>query len=199
MKRIARHGAYCNSYLLIEGEECLLIDPGFNRGHLLEKDVEETGKKLVGILITHGHFDHFAGLKNWDGIDRIALFMPAEDIKNLNDAHRNVSLSFLGEALELDLNPYPLEEEDEIRVGNFYFQVIFTPFHTEGSSCFYFPEEGILFSGDTLFQAGIGRYDLPGSDPTKIVASLEKLKKLPAETIVYPGHGEKTRIGDELN
>ncbi|MBO4541357.1 MAG: MBL fold metallo-hydrolase, partial [Bacilli bacterium] len=79
------HGAFCNSYLLMKGDECLLIDPGFNEGHILEKEIKKTGKKLLGILLTHGHFDHFAGLRDWEGIERIPLFMGQEDVPNLED------------------------------------------------------------------------------------------------------------------
>ena len=194
----AFHGAYCNSYLLIEGEECLLIDPGYNQGHCLEEEVRKTGKKLIGVLISHGHYDHFAGLKNWPDIDQIPIFLSMEDQGNLLDPRKNVSSLFIGSPITVDLSPYLLEDEDEIRIGNFFFKVIATPFHTEGSVCFYFEEEGILFSGDTLFQGSIGRYDLPGSDPKKIVSSLKKLTALPGKTIVYPGHGGTTTIEEEL-
>ncbi len=193
------HGAFCNSHLLIKGEECLLVDPGFNEGHLLEKEIEKSGKRLRAILLTHGHFDHFAGLRNWENLGQIPVFIAQEDERNLKDAHRNVSEVFLGYPIAVDVKPYLLEDEDEIRIGGFLLKVIATPFHTEGSVCFYLEDGGILFSGDTLFQGSIGRYDLPGSDPGKIVSSLEKLKKLPPAVAVYPGHGPKTTIKDEFS
>ncbi|MBI2982643.1 MAG: MBL fold metallo-hydrolase, partial [Chloroflexi bacterium] len=73
-----------------------------------------------------------------------------------------------------------------------------TPGHTEGSTCFYLPAEGILFSGDVLFSGNVGRVDLPGGDPRQMEASLRRVAALPPRTRVYPGHGPPTTIGDEL-
>ncbi len=76
-------------------------------------------------------------------------------------------------------------------------QIIHTPGHTPGSICLYWPEEKILLSGDTLFQMGYGRTDLPGGDMSQLIDSLRRLCALPAETVVYPGHGDETTIGAE--
>lgn len=78
-------------------------------------------------------------------------------------------------------------------------QVISTPGHKEDAVCFYVPSEGILFSGDTLFLESIGRTDLPGGDMSELIQSLNKLKQLPPETAVYPGHGYPTTIGHEID
>lgn len=77
-------------------------------------------------------------------------------------------------------------------------QMISTPGHKEDAVCFYVPKEGVLFSGDTLFQESIGRTDLPGGDTSELIHSLQKLKQLPPETVVYPGHGYPTTIGHEI-
>jgi len=91
-----------------------------------------------------------------------------------------------------------LHDGDELTVGTLCFRVLHTPGHTPGHVCFYEPEEGVLFDGDLLFQRGIGRYDLPGGDWQQLIASIRNvLFALPDETIVYPGHGPPTTIGDE--
>lgn len=77
-------------------------------------------------------------------------------------------------------------------------QLIPTPGHKEDAVCFYVPKEGVLFSGDTLFQESVGRTDLPGGDMHELMRSLQKLKQLPPETIIYPGHGYTTTLAHEL-
>jgi hydroxyacylglutathione hydrolase len=113
----------------------------------------------------------------------------------LTDPDLNVSRGLFGqEGLVLDnIEPYELDDEDEIRLGDEVFKVIATPFHTKGSCCFYVEKEAVLFSGDTLFHLGIGRSDLPGAAPKEISSSLRKLAALPISTKVYPG----TRRNDE--
>ena len=103
----------------------------------------------------------------------------------------------LGKMTFEDLSAYPVEDEDEIKLGEYLIKVIGTPFHTQGSVCYYLEQEGILFSGDTLFYRGIGRYDLKGSCPRFKEESLRKLCSLKDDIIVYPGHGKKTKLGEE--
>jgi len=83
------------------------------------------------------------------------------------------------------------------KIGSFEFDLFHTPGHTPGSCCFYFKKERVVFTGDTLFQRGIGRYDFSYSNKKDLKKSLETLLKLPDDTIVYPGHGEKTTIAEE--
>src|SRR3989338_9380036 len=89
-------------------------------------------------------------------------------------------------------------KEGIFHVSRSVFHVILTPGHTPGSCCFYLKKENLLFTGDTLFKRGIGRYDFSYSSKDALKTSLEKLLKLPKDTIVYPGHGEKTTIGEEI-
>ena len=101
-----------------------------------------------------------------------------------------------------DINMPPaghfLEENELIRFGTHTLKVIETPGHSRGSVCFYEEEEGVLFSGDTLFQSSIGRTDLDGGSMMMIIQSLRMLCQLPDSTVVYPGHGLPTTMGDEL-
>jgi Zn-dependent hydrolases, including glyoxylases len=125
--------------------------------------------------------------------------MSSEDIPCLEDPFLNGSESFklAKHILIQDIKPYAVDDEDEIRLSSFLFKVIATPFHTEGSICFYLPKEKALFSGDTLFHLSVGRTDLPGGCERFKASSLRKLLMLPDETTVYPGHEGNTTIGKE--
>ncbi len=194
------HPAFANTYVLgEEGESCLLIDPGYNQNGVLNRYVEKHHQgKILALVLTHGHFDHFYGLKDIKGLESIPLFMSEEDFACLSDPKKNASFD-LAEPFSLnrEVSPYFLEDGDETKIGGFKFQTLATPFHTKGSICLYFKEEGILFSGDTLFKLGVGRDDLPHAAPKKKESSLHKIFALPEETLVYPGHGGKTAIGEE--
>jgi hydroxyacylglutathione hydrolase len=198
--KLSYNTEYCNSYIIgEEGQDCILIDPGYNKNHVLENYIKKHHRHLLGILITHGHFDHIRGLENWEGLSLTPLFMGEPDLPCLEDPKLNVSDELEGQILSISaLNPYPIEDEDEIKLGSFVFKAIATPFHTIGSVCYYVKEEKTLFSGDTLFRFGIGRSDLPGSSPRSQRDSLAKLRSLPPDTKVYPGHGPATTIGAEL-
>ena len=193
------HPSFCNSYLLIKDGDCLLFDPGYNQNGYLEGCIASHKLKLRGIFITHGHFDHFAGLKDWKNVDSAPIFMPKGDIEYLSDTKLNASYLF-GQSMKLDnIHPYPIEDEDEIKVGPFLVKAISTPYHTKDGCCYYVEEAHALFSGDSLFDLSIGRDDLPGAVPSKMRESLSKLTILPRETKLYPGHGPSSNIGAQLD
>ena len=197
VERRIRGGEYCNCYIVgNEGEDCFLVDFGYDKNGFLTQYALSHHPKIMGVLLTHGHYDHIYGFK--DTVPPFPIFMAQEDHVFLSDPHYNGSIELFDDPLSLDgIEPYPLEDEDEIKLGDHIIKVIATPFHTEGSVCFYLKEHGILFSGDTLFKHGIGRYDLKGACPRFIESSLKKIFALPEDTVVYPGHGEKTTIGEE--
>ncbi len=199
ISKLYHGGEECNTYVLgEEGKPCVVVDPGYNANGSLDNYIEKHHGYCLGYLITHGHCDHIAGLKSLT--HQATVFLMAEDEECLSDPDLNVSRSLFGkEGLVIDtIEPYLLDDEDEIKLGEWIFKVIATPFHTRGSCCFYLAEEQVLFSGDTLFHLGIGRSDLPGSCPRETAASLRKLAVLPIATKVYPGHGESTTIKAEL-
>jgi glyoxylase-like metal-dependent hydrolase (beta-lactamase superfamily II) len=189
----------CNTYLVgAEGQPCVVIDPGSNAKGSLDNYIEKHHRLCLGILLTHGHFDHIGGLRTLK--HRATVFMGEADIPCLEDGKLNGSGFFdLSEAVEVKgIEAYALDDGDEIKLGGYLFKVLATPFHTKGSVCFYLPGEKALFSGDTLFHLGIGRTDMPGGSERTIDASLRKLLSLPPETKVYPGHGENTTLGNEF-
>jgi hydroxyacylglutathione hydrolase len=201
-----------NCYIVsIDPDNTIVIDPGGDPEmiiHLLER------KKLKPsiIALTHGHLDHLLGLpalvshykqneldiaiheKDRDYLGPFAIKKHSILIAGFN------LLSFMPSANKLlESMPEPtiiLRDNDELKETGF--RVIHTPGHTPGGVCFYHKEENILFSGDTLFQNGIGRTDFPGGDMVGLMQSIkEKLLSLPEETRVYPGHGFETTIMDE--
>jgi len=191
---------YCNTYIIgDEGQDCVLIDPGYNKNHVLEDYIKKHHHRLLGILLTHGHFDHIEGLSNWTDLKTIPLFIGEDDVPSLEDPELNASSDMKNQKLSIsNLQPYPVQDEDEIKLGAMIFKAIATPFHTNGSVCYLLSGQSALFSGDTLFHLGIGRSDLPGSSPRNQRNSLAKLRVLPPSTKVYPGHGPMTTIANEL-
>lgn len=164
-----------------------VIDPG---GHPDEVQgyLDRKGLKVSGYLITHAHTDHIRALSYL----REALPAPAGiHVSDLPLFKKRVSDP--GPAFELFLN-----EGKTYGAGDLEFSVIHTPGHSPGSICLHFKKGGVLFSGDTLFLSGIGRTDLEGGSDTQIERSLRKLSKLPADTRVFPGHGDSTSVGTEL-
>jgi hydroxyacylglutathione hydrolase len=198
--KLCFHPSFSNTYVL--GEEnspCLVIDPGFNEGGALNRHIEKHhGGKILAIALTHGHFDHFYGLKDIEGLEHIPLFVSELDFPCLTDPKKNASFDLASPfSLEKDVSPYFLEDGDETRLGPFFWKTIATPFHTKGSICFFFEDDNVIFSGDTLFKLGVGRDDLPHASPKEKEKSLGKIFALPDSTLVYPGHGPKTTIGEE--
>ena len=194
--------SFCNTYVLgEEGEPCLLIDPGYNKNGCLNRFVKKHhGGKILAILLTHGHYDHFAGMGEIEGLEHIPLYFSQEDEICFGDPKRNASFSLRDEAITLGV-PYDsvyCYDGQEVSLDGFSFRVIATPFHTKGSLCFYFPSDGVLFSGDTLFHLSIGRDDLPHAAPRMVGDSLRKLKALPPSTLLCPGHGPNSTLEEEL-
>lgn len=194
-----RHEPFCNSYIVgEEGKPCLLVDPGFSKEGYFLSYCGRHHSSIEGILITHAHIDHFGGLEELATKTKAPIFLGFSDIPALGNPSLNASLLF-GESISYcGREPLGVSDNDEINLANLKIQVIDTPFHTKGSVCYFLPEEGILFSGDSLFHLGVGRTDLAGGCPRFMESSLSKLKKLPLLTKVFAGHGESTTIGNEM-
>lgn len=185
-----------NCYFLIEGNNCLVIDPADEASFITEQLLR---KKLnpLGLIATHGHFDHIMAAGEIQLSFGIPFHIFEEDlflIERLNETARY----FLGyEPNTIPPKNIKYSKQGRKQILNFEFQIFHAPGHTPGSCCLYFKKENILFTGDTLFRNGVGRYDFSYSDKKKLKESLGDLFVLPEETTVYPGHGEKTTIGKE--
>lgn len=190
-----------NCYLVgdIEGSSGLIIDPGGEAG-VLKEAVASSGLKFAAIVLTHGHLDHIAAAAELREPFSLPLIMhPADRELTCNPADM---VSFFGLDSPEGLNPDRLVEDgDRIEAGGLVFEVLHTPGHSPGGICLLLPgggEEGRVFTGDTLFAAGVGRTDLPGGVGRQLADSIRnRLFTLPDETVVHPGHGPSTTIGRE--
>ena len=191
-----------NCYFLIKNNECLIVDPADEASFILE-ELQRRKLNLVGMLATHGHFDHIMAAGEIQKSLNVALYIFKED-QFLIDRLEETAEYFLGYRSVI-LKPTLIKHlaaqagliKVKNKIGSFEFDLFHTPGHTPGSCCFYFKKERVVFTGDTLFQRGIGRYDFSYSNKKDLKKSLETLLKLPDDTIVYPGHGEKTTIAEE--
>lgn len=189
-----------NTYLLTEENEALIIDPGFTEDEeyqLVKSRLEEGRFTLKAVVLTHAHIDHVLGLQKVIGDYDVPVFLSDKDRYLWNNFESQAAMfGFQADGFSFDPKPLPLQPEWEI--GNFIFDVRYTPGHSPDHVSLYSKREGVVISGDALFREGIGRTDLFKGDFKLLEKSIrEQLYLLPDDTIVYPGHGPKTTIGYE--
>ena len=177
-----------NCTLAIDGADAWVVDPGADEEAIV-KAAEAEGAKIAGVLLTHAHFDHIGAIPGIKArFPEAPVYVhPSDEVMFGHPFNRLPPEypSFPKPAGVVDARKFPLAE------------VIETPGHTPGGVCYYFKEDGVLLSGDTLFAGSVGRTDFPGGSMTTLVESLKKLKALPDLTKVIPGHGPSTTIGEE--
>jgi len=176
--------------------DALIIDPGAD-ARAISKIVSHCRLTVRAYLITHGHVDHISALAPlWAQINA-PIAMSGLDIQwAFNPA--NQLLPYFSAPPRPEHIERILKGGEKWEEENFRYEVIATPGHSPGGLCFYFPDENILFSGDTLFQDSVGRTDQPGGNMKELTKSLQVLAALPPETKVYPGHGPETTIAREI-
>lgn len=192
-----------NTYLIFDPDtkECAVIDPGMSNvqeERAIENFIDDKGLKLTHIINTHLHIDHVAGipfLRKKYG----ASVLAHEGDKFLGEGLAQQAWMF---GLNLPLDNIEISEYinagDKIKIGNGTLDVISVPGHSKGSVALYDKEGGYLISGDALFKGSIGRTDLPGGNYKELIDSIEsELLSLPDETVVFPGHGPSSTIGEE--
>jgi len=171
----------------------MIIDPGAEADQIM-RVVGDLGLNIKLIVLTHGHMDHVGALKEVKEVTGAQIAIHADDAPSLQDNTMRHVFSRSSESL-----PPPdvlLKEGDTVDVGELHFRILHTPGHTPGGICL--SAEGIVFTGDTLFNFGIGRADFPGASYDQELESIRtKLMPLPDNTIVCPGHGPDTTIGVE--
>ena len=176
--------------------EAMVIDPGDHIEEVLAL-VQKHNLKVRQIVITHAHIDHVGGAMKLRAVTGAPILLNQNDyalLKMLDVQAAWIGMKDPGK-VEIDQS---VGQADTVRAGSLTANVIHTPGHTEGSVCLYFPAESKLIAGDTLFAGSIGRTDLPGGSMAKIINSLhERVLALPDDTLVVPGHGPLTTIGEE--
>lgn len=166
INRVVVGALEANCYVLEKDGECIIIDPGAD--YLKIKDVIGDNK-VLGVLITHSHFDHIGALRN---------FLTKRSIKIFKRSNL---------------------EEKEYTLGGFKFNCIYTPGHSKDSVTFYFKDDNVMFVGDFLFRDSVGRTDLPGGDPEELKYSINKIKEYDEAITIYPGHNEESTLGREFS
>lgn len=178
-----------------ETKECILVDTGDEAERLIQY-LEVNELKPVAILLTHGHFDHISAVKQLREKYGATVYAAEKEREVLKNTELNLS-GQMTDAISLDAD-YWLDDGEEIELLGEKVCCILTPGHTCGGMCFYFPEEAVLFSGDSLFAESVGRTDFPTGSMSELIRSIRsKLFVLPPEVKVYPGHGPATTIENE--
>lgn len=188
---------HTNSWFAInkETKEVIFFDPTGQAEKIYHK-VEEMGLKPAAILLTHGHLDHIGAVDAVKKKYGISCYVSEEEKELLKNPQQNCSAIY-GNGYTAGADFF-LKDKQQLQLAGFAIEAIYTPGHTKGGICYYFKEEGVLFSGDTLFRESIGRTDLPTGSTSALVRSVrDLLNNLPKETKVYPGHGDTTTLAHE--
>ena len=189
---------HCNCSILGDETslEAIVVDPGDDIPRILSV-LDKHNLTVKQIVITHAHIDHIAGAQ------RLKRVTGAPILYNQNDLPlvemMDVQAGWLGiPTPEVPPPDDTLDEGKSIAIVGLTGSILHTPGHTQGSVCLHLPAENLLLAGDTLFAGSVGRTDLPGGDGPMLIRSIrERLLTLPDDTIVLPGHGPRTTIGEE--
>lgn len=184
-----------NCSIIAVGRRAWIVDPGAEAERIAAL-LEKKSLEPAGILLTHAHFDHVGAVpalqKAYPGIP---VFLGAADLKVIDHPMNQMPPDYPAIARPQNLTACDGSSSIDGLDG---LAILETPGHTPGGVCYYFAEDGLLLSGDTLFAGSVGRTDFPGGDMATLMRSLGQLKKLPKETVVIPGHGPFTTIEREL-
>jgi hydroxyacylglutathione hydrolase len=176
--------------------DAMVVDPGDDLPKILAV-VAKHGLSVKQIVVTHAHIDHIAGAAELKRLTGAPVFYHEADVMQLEIMP--MQASWVGaEVPEVQEPDDTLSDGQRLTIGDLSGTVLYTPGHTQGSICLYLPEESLLLAGDTLFAGSVGRTDFPGGDARQLIRSIqEQLMALPDATVVVPGHGPATSIGQE--
>lgn len=183
-----------NCWLLAaEGSpDVLVVDPGFEPA-TVRAMIDAAGKRAAAALLTHAHVDHAAAAAAFAGQD-VPVYVHPDDVLAFTDP---VAWGRSNQHLEMPADLRTFLDGDVLRLAGLEVEVLHTPGHTPGSSCFRVGGDAMVFSGDLVFAGSIGRSDFPESDPDAMQASLRRFLTLPDDLRTLPGHGPQTTVGRE--
>lgn len=185
-----------NCHLLSnDAGEALVVDPGADADQILSA-IAGGNLRVAGYLLTHGHVDHVSALAEVHRKHPAPIAMHPEDSKWAFSPGNKMEPFFSQPEAPPRIDRELADGQVCEDIG-FTYRVIETPGHSPGGVCFYFEDQGVLIAGDTLFRGSVGRVDLPGGNGQALSRSLQKLCRLPYDTVVYCGHGPATTIGAE--
>lgn len=189
----------CNCSVLGDetSREALVIDPG-DEADRIETILQRHDLSVKAILVTHAHIDHVGGIQKLHSATGAPVYMHQADLPLYQMLAMQAAWLGVETPAMIDVHQF-LKKGDVVRAGNLALDVLWTPGHSPGSVSLYLPgDEKRVFSGDTLFKESIGRTDLWGGDAGQLLRSIKhELLALPEDTLVFPGHGPSTRIGEE--
>lgn len=179
---------------------CLVFDPGGDAKKLINL-LNTRGLKPAAILLTHAHFDHIGAVDVVRETYKIPVYVHKQEEKWLGDPALNGSQFFpIIEPIKVNPADHIINDEGTLKIADFIMSVYHTPGHSPGSVSYYFEKEGVVISGDALFQGSIGRTDLAGGNHSQLLKSIhDKLLTLPEDTYVLSGHGPVTTITNEMD
>lgn len=185
-----------NTYIVSEGPDCYIIDPGTNYQGIKEV-IEDNELNVLAILLTHGHFDHTGSLNQLLEEYDVSVYLHELERDFMFDVNLNLSgITYHKFIIETKSRVITITDGHEFDLGTFKLKTIHTPGHTRGGVCYLYKK--YIFAGDTLFKGTVGRTDLPTSDFYELEQSLKRIiKETKDNTVVYPGHGHFTTILNE--
>ena len=185
-----------NCYIVYDSEtkDAMVIDPAWDY-QKIDQSLQQQQLHLKLIFLTHGHADHIGALQELRNYKQVPVYVGKGDKELISNSRNNLSL-FMGKEIKCESPDHVVTDGEVIRLENLKFTALETPGHTPGGISLY--GEGVVFSGDTLFRYSVGRTDLYGGSANTLINSInKKLMPLPDDTVVLPGHGPSSTIGEE--
>ncbi|MCR4329869.1 MAG: MBL fold metallo-hydrolase [Candidatus Roizmanbacteria bacterium] len=184
-----------NCYIVHFDDSCVVIDPGDSAEFIAQK-IEESKHELVAMIATHGHFDHVMAVGELQLSYNVPFFVHEKDMFLIHRIAQTAQHFLSYKPVVIPPKNIHDFSHDSFSSISPFISVVDTPGHTPGSVCLSVKEDRTLFTGDTVFAHGVGRYDFSYSSKNQLQKSLQKIRMYPAETVLYPGHGDSVLLSE---